>query len=88
MNSTFVEFIVNLAQVRPETTVADVLERIMLERHCIEIEGQDAFSPDELSAIERDWRILIRCYRWAPDKRLEAALRDARQPIPWRRLIE
>lgn len=47
MNSAFVDFIVNLAEMHPETAVAGVLARIMLERHCIEIEGQDAFSPDE-----------------------------------------
>ena len=88
MNSALVEFIVNLVETHPETTVADVLERIMLECHCIRIEGQDAFSLGELAEIERHWRVLIRRYRWPPEKRLEAALKDTRGPIQWRRLLE
>lgn len=83
MSSAFIEFISNLAYREPETTVADVLVRIMLERQCIEIEGQDAFSLDELAEIERKWRILIRSYQWAPEMLLDEALRDRRSPIRW-----
>lgn len=88
MNSAFVEFIVNLAETRSDSTVADVLERIVLERHCIAIEGQDGYSLEDLKEIERQWRVLIRCYGWPPEKSVEAALRDTRMPIPWWRLAE
>lgn len=88
MNSAFVEFISNLADREPETTVADVLDRIMLERQCIEVDGQDAFSLDELAEIERKWRILIRSFEWSPDVLLSDALGERRDPTPWWRAAE
>lgn len=88
MNSAFIDFIANLAETHPETTVADVLERIMLERQCIEIEGEDAFSPDDLIEIEDKWRVLIHCYSWPPEMPVRDALRQAYNPVRWWRLLE
>lgn len=60
MNGAFAHFVLLLVKTHPKTTVADVLERIVLERLYITIEGQDAFSLDELAEIERNWMVLIR----------------------------